>query len=311
MRSSKQTLIFRINHRHNLELLECSSLHSSDGALHACMRRTGRSYKPLLSQLKDHHLPVHPSSRVERAMESRTLLVLLFVGVVTIVSSGLERAAAQDDTDDGILPSSDVQPLVSNMIGQGFTVAAAVAQSLQTLIPIRSTLLIPSNNAIAGVDANLSQEDIINTLQYHVLTFPTSFEALSRNDVGAELPTMLQGEMITVTSNSPGNFTLNEVNITHPDVCSSTRFIACHGIDRVLAYNSSLVTAAGPEASPPFGAEQASPAPEALPPGTQSPNNTANPSNRKSNSTSGVSLRHSFTSGVAFIEVLAASWLLM
>nr|P0DH64.1 RecName: Full=FAS1 domain-containing protein SELMODRAFT_448915 [Selaginella moellendorffii] len=249
------------------------------------MRRTGRSYKPLLSQLKDHHIPVHPSSRAERAMESRTLLVLLFVGVVTIVSSGLERAAAQDDTDDGILPSSDVQPLVSNMIGQGFTVAAAVAQSLQTLIPIRSTLLIPSNNAIAGVDANLSQEDIINTLQYHVLTFPTSFEALSRNDVGAELPTMLQGEMITVTSNSPGNFTLNEVNITHPDVCSSTRFIACHGIDRVLAYNSSLVTAAGPEASPPFGAEQASPAPEALPPGTRSPNNTANPSNRKSNST--------------------------
>ncbi|EFJ06870.1 hypothetical protein SELMODRAFT_430281 [Selaginella moellendorffii] len=162
------------------------------------------------------------------------------------------------------IPPAIAQSIIDTLRTGGFSLAGWAIKALSNFIPAYSTLMIPTNEAIAAF-VNLNQSEIPSLLLYHAVTGVLPYDVLSEFPVGQRLPTLLFGNQLVVTDNSAAGYRLNTARIVRPNMCgNSTSVVTCHGIDRVLNPSFSLASANGP-ASGPSGAFAPANAPGGMP----------------------------------------------
>ncbi|KAJ7950653.1 FAS1 domain containing protein [Quillaja saponaria] len=121
--------------------------------------------------------------------------------------------------------------IINALVGAaGFTNWANIISAVnQVTIPLSATLFIPEDNGLPTTNDPFM-------LPYHIVPQRLIFSELLLFNTTALLPTLLPGKSILVTSNSPSNFTLDDIPVTHPDLYT-TATMAVHGIGAILDYS--------------------------------------------------------------------------
>ncbi|WVZ15490.1 hypothetical protein V8G54_013056 [Vigna mungo] len=99
-----------------------------------------------------------------------------------------------------------------------------------TLLPFSATLFISCDAALDG----FLPDPLL--LPYHVVPQRLPFSNLLLLPRRARLLTLLTGKTISVTHNSPANFSLDHIPLIHPDLFS-TPSLAVHGVQSFLNYS--------------------------------------------------------------------------
>ncbi|KZV29366.1 hypothetical protein F511_15898 [Dorcoceras hygrometricum] len=128
-------------------------------------------------------------------------------------------------------------------------------------LPLTATFFIPSNDAISESQLPSATANPF-LIPYHIVPQRLTFSDLRQLRTHTRLPTLLPSKYILITNNSPSNFTVDDSQITHPDIFVNPAF-SLHGIKNVLDY--SLYGDNG-LLSPPKKNKKRSPRPKAPPP---------------------------------------------
>ncbi|WVZ13762.1 hypothetical protein V8G54_011328 [Vigna mungo] len=133
-------------------------------------------------------------------------------------------------------PSPPTQQINNNFDGLiGATYFGALISILSsdngTVPPFSATIFLPRDPAL---DRPVPDPLL---LPYHVVPQRLSFSDLLLLSRRARLPTLLTGKTISVTDNSPANFSIDHIPLIHPDLLS-TPYLAVHGIQSFLNYSS-------------------------------------------------------------------------
>ncbi|KAI3877772.1 hypothetical protein MKX03_019212 [Papaver bracteatum] len=78
---------------------------------------------------------------------------------------------------------------------------------------LTATFLIPSDNPFYS-----SCQSSSPTIGYHIIPQQLSFSVLQTFPIGSRIPTLLPEKSILVTNNSKSNYTIDEIQITYPDL---------------------------------------------------------------------------------------------
>ncbi|KAG4957130.1 hypothetical protein JHK82_042865 [Glycine max] len=142
-------------------------------------------------------------------------------------------------------PAQQLNNIIDALIGASdFTTWVSILSSANaTILPLSATLFVPRNSTM-----DLPPPDPL-LLPYHVVPQRLPFSDLLLLPHRARLPTLLAGKSISVTDNSPNNFSLDDVPLTHPDLFS-TPSLAVHGVATFLDY--SLFSDGVPPPPPPY-----------------------------------------------------------
>nr|XP_004488217.1 uncharacterized protein LOC101511067 [Cicer arietinum] len=97
------------------------------------------------------------------------------------------------------------------------------------------TLFIPQNQQSSQPPSSSILDPF--TFPYHIIPQRLTFSDLLLLPRYSRLPTLLPGKTIAVTDNSSANFTLDDVEVTHPDLYS-TSYLAVHGVKTILDYST-------------------------------------------------------------------------
>jgi len=143
-------------------------------------------------------------------------------------------------------PTQQMNNILDALIGASdFSAWVSILSSANgTILPVSATLFIPRN---AAVDRPPPDPLL---LPYHVVPQRLPFSDLLLLPRAARLPTLLATKTISVTDNSPSNFSLDHTPLTHPDLFS-TPSLAVHGVQSFLDY-SLFGNGLPPPPPPPF-----------------------------------------------------------
>ncbi|KAI3912482.1 hypothetical protein MKX01_020500 [Papaver californicum] len=103
--------------------------------------------------------------------------------------------------------------------------------------PITATFLIPSDNPLINTTSSSysSSQSLSSTIGYHIIPQQLSFSVLQTFAIGSRIPTLLPEKTILVTNNSRSNYTIDEIQITYPDLYMNGAVVV-HGIKSTLNY---------------------------------------------------------------------------
>ncbi|XP_027338380.1 FAS1 domain-containing protein SELMODRAFT_448915-like [Abrus precatorius] len=134
--------------------------------------------------------------------------------------------------------------IINALVGFGdFATWLTILSTVNTThLPVSATLLVPQDAAM-----DLPSQDPF-LFPYHVVPQRLTFSDLLLFPCRTRLPTLLRGKSISVTDNSPLNFSLDATPITHPDLFSTPNVVV-HGIHSFLNYS---LFGDGIPPSPPF-----------------------------------------------------------
>ena len=117
-----------------------------------------------------------------------------------------------------------------------FTALAGAATSANLVEPLESlsdvTIFCPNNDAfqkLAGTGANITDEQLAEILQYHVVQGAVGYSTTLSNDL--KLPT-LAGEELTITIDEEGGVFVNNARVINSDILIANGVL--HVIDTVL-----------------------------------------------------------------------------
>ncbi|WVZ18249.1 hypothetical protein V8G54_005571 [Vigna mungo] len=129
-------------------------------------------------------------------------------------------------------PTQQINNILDALIGAtDFSAWVSILSSANgTLLPLSATLFIPRDAAF-----DRPPPDPL-LLPYHVVPQRLPFSDLLLLPRRARLPTLLVAKTISVTDNSPANFSLDHTPLTHPDLFS-TPSLAVHGVQSFLDYS--------------------------------------------------------------------------
>ena len=129
-------------------------------------------------------------------------------------------------------PTHQMNNILDALIGAGdFNAWVSILSSANgTILPVSATLFVPRD---AAVDRPPPDPLL---LPYHVVPQRLPFSQLLLLPRRARLPTLLAAKTISVTDNSPANFSLDHTPLTHPDLFTSPS-LAVHGVQSFLDYS--------------------------------------------------------------------------
>ncbi|XP_020222546.1 FAS1 domain-containing protein SELMODRAFT_448915-like [Cajanus cajan] len=129
-------------------------------------------------------------------------------------------------------PTQEMNNIVDALIGAGDLSAwvSILSSANATGLPVSATLFVPRDGT-----GNRPPPDPF-LLPYHVVPQRLLFSDLLLLPRLARLPTLLGAKSISVTDNSPGNFSLDGIPLTHPDLYS-TPSLAVHALQTFLNYD--------------------------------------------------------------------------
>ncbi|CAJ1975667.1 unnamed protein product [Sphenostylis stenocarpa] len=150
------------------------------------------------------------------------LLILIMVGPTTPTPTPAPPSP----------PTKQMNNILDALIGAGdFSSWVSILSSANgTILPVSATLFVPRD---AAVDRPPPDPLL---LPYHVVPQRLPFSDLLLLPRRARLPTLLAAKTISVTDNSPANFSLDHTPLTHPDLFS-TPSLAVHGVQSFLDYS--------------------------------------------------------------------------
>lgn len=104
------------------------------------------------------------------------------------------------------------------------------------LVHANLTFLMPKDMSLSGNTAYLKHpSSVADFLLRHSIPSPLLLEHLLRFPTGSILPTSQPGFFLNITSGGRRrNFSLNNVRITSPNICTRGSSIRCHGVDGVI-----------------------------------------------------------------------------
>ncbi|GAU48786.1 hypothetical protein TSUD_406290 [Trifolium subterraneum] len=129
------------------------------------------------------------------------------------------------------MAKQEINNILDALIGTGDTSINKWVSILSMSNPLLSlTLFIPQQTP--------SHSSTLDPLSfpYHVIPQRLIFADLLLIPRYSRLPTLVPDKTIIVTDNSPGNFTLDDVLLTHPDLYN-TPSLAVHGVKTLLDYS--------------------------------------------------------------------------
>lgn len=101
-------------------------------------------------------------------------------------------------------------------------------------LPPSVTIFFPTEENTTFISEKWSSDPWL--IPYHILPHAFSSCELKRYFMkGAQIPTLLLGKFITVTSNSVRNFTINGYPISHPDMYKTPAMVV-HGIPTIFNF---------------------------------------------------------------------------
>ncbi|KAI3899480.1 hypothetical protein MKW92_036757 [Papaver armeniacum] len=102
---------------------------------------------------------------------------------------------------------------------------------------LTATFLIPTDNnpLINTASSSSSCQSLSSTIGYHIIPQQLSFSVLGTFPIGSRIPTLLPEKSILVTNNSKSNYTIDEIQITYPDLYMNGAVVV-HGINSTLNY---------------------------------------------------------------------------
>ncbi|OVA02143.1 FAS1 domain [Macleaya cordata] len=130
-----------------------------------------------------------------------------------------------------------IETLMSSNTGNFSNWAVVLSATFDpSRFPLTATFFIPSNNALSNITASQFLQFDSLTLAYHIIPQKLPFSLLQNFKIGSRIPTLLPNQTILVTNNSESNFTIDNSQITHPDLYINGA-IAVHGIGSLLNYS--------------------------------------------------------------------------
>ena len=153
----------------------------------------------------------------------------------------LTRRTQDIEFDNGIIHIIDKLLLIplsisATLIAGNFTALAGAATSANLVEPLESlsdvTIFCPNNDAfqkLAGTGANITDEQLAEILQYHVVQGAVGYSTTLSNDL--KLPT-LAGEELTITIDEEGGVFVNNARVINSDILIANGVL--HVIDTVL-----------------------------------------------------------------------------
>ncbi|KAI3877775.1 hypothetical protein MKX03_019215 [Papaver bracteatum] len=96
---------------------------------------------------------------------------------------------------------------------------------------LTATFLIPTDDN----PFSSSCQSLSSTISYHIIPQQLSFSVLRTFPIGSRIPTLLPEKSILVTNNSKSNYTIDEIQITYPDLYVNGAVVV-HGINSTLNY---------------------------------------------------------------------------
>ncbi|KAL5699406.1 hypothetical protein ACHQM5_030315 [Ranunculus cassubicifolius] len=155
-----------------------------------------------------------------------TLLLLLSTLFTTISS-------LPSDTE----PKSEEQflQIIEALSGQGDfgNWARILSVADPSTFPLTATFFIPNDDSVS-IFHQKSQFDPSN-IGYHIVPQQLTLDDLLLLPTGSRIPTLLPDNSILVTRNDKLNFTIDDTNITHPNLYVGSA-VSVHGIGSVLNY---------------------------------------------------------------------------
>ncbi|KAI3929100.1 hypothetical protein MKW92_042177 [Papaver armeniacum] len=102
---------------------------------------------------------------------------------------------------------------------------------------LTATFLIPTDNPLINTSASSSCQSLSSTIGYHIIPQQLPFSVLQTFAIGSRIPTLLPEKSILVTNNSKSNYTIDEIQITYPDLYANGGVVV-HGIKSTLNYTA-------------------------------------------------------------------------
>ncbi|KMT10675.1 hypothetical protein BVRB_5g117890 [Beta vulgaris subsp. vulgaris] len=135
--------------------------------------------------------------------------------------------------------------------------ASMIAEVDPSIFPLTATLFIPDDAAFVtknpppypppSTTAVNFADPLLFT--YHIIPRRYSYSELRRFPTGYRLPTLLPDNTLLITDNSAGNFTINGVLVTQPNLFQNA-VVSVHGVGNILDHTQFGKTVPSPEKSP-------------------------------------------------------------
>lgn len=147
------------------------------------------------------------------------------------------------------------QQVLSSLRLNNYTTGAQYISDYLFLLPLETTLFVPTNEAFHGVkngdDASLSTGPV---LAYHAILQQLSYQQIALLPVGTRFATLIaDNNTIEITSVAPDYLRVDDVRVVQRDICSSSTLalqISCHGVDGILNMTEWGRTSPAPIAPP-------------------------------------------------------------
>lgn len=94
------------------------------------------------------------------------------------------------------------------------------------------TFLMPNDRMLSR--AGMPQGSVSDFLLRHSIPSPLLFDYLEHIPTGSIIPSSLPNYMLRISNNGRRNFSINNVKLISPNICTEGSSIRCHGIDGVL-----------------------------------------------------------------------------
>ncbi|CAM6089064.1 unnamed protein product [Calypogeia fissa] len=152
------------------------------------------------------------------------------------------------------------QQVLSYLRAKNYTVGAQYLSDYLFLLPVGSTIFVPTNTAFNGFNRNQAQL-VGPILAYHAILQQLNYEQILLLPVGTRFPSLLDNDTVVLTSVAPDDLRVDDVSIVQGDICTSSSntsalLISCHGVDGILnmtlwGHAVGLSPVPSPEAQPP------------------------------------------------------------
>ncbi|CAM6088546.1 unnamed protein product [Calypogeia fissa] len=173
------------------------------------------------------------------------------------------------------------QQVLSSLRVNNYTIGAQYISDYLFLLPLDSTLFVPTNAAFGGVKTDVDASTKIGPmLAYHAILQQLSYQKIGLLPVGTRFATLIaNNNTVEITSIAPDDLRVDDVRVVQRDVCNSDTLalqISCHGIDGILnmtEWGGSSLALNGPRVEPPVASPALSPppSPKLAPPRGRSP----------------------------------------
>ncbi|KAE8077475.1 hypothetical protein FH972_016035 [Carpinus fangiana] len=165
------------------------------------------------------------------AMATFMRLVILLGSLALVSSASPINTPPQNQNQD--LPGATEEMQRANY----FTFVTLINMaSLDSKIQANVTFLMPNDRMLSR--NVMAPGSVSSFLLRHSIPTPLLFDDLEHLPTGSIIPSSLPGYMLKISNNGRKNFSLNDVKIISPNICTEGSSIRCHGIDGVLLESS-------------------------------------------------------------------------